>query len=31
MMFKTQNLINDEKCDAEVRNLRWTDDAHCPD
>ena len=29
-MFKIQDLIDDEKCYAEVRKLRWPDGIRCP-
>ena len=30
-MFNIQELIDDEKCYAEVRKLRWPDGVRCPE
>lgn len=30
-MFNIQELIDDEKCYAEVRRLRWPDGVRCPE
>jgi transposase-like protein len=30
-MFNLQDLIDDAKCYAEIRKLRWTDGVRCPE